>query len=124
MNFLKKLKAHYVTLNFIVPMIIFLATYFISCANPVCLIIITIILVLDIIIADTPKDFFKYCATLIGGTLIGSIISTILYYYLISSDFETPIVGALISVLYCIGIILFGIIGTIIIIIKNKCKNA
>ncbi|WP_051197969.1 hypothetical protein [Butyrivibrio sp. MB2005] len=89
--------------------------------SPVRPMIILGFLILDILLSESMKDYLLSGLILFASSVIGVIINTTCYYYTISSDFETPIVGAFIAIVYAIGLALFIGIGAIIVhFIKKK----
>ena len=50
----------------------------------------------------------------------GMMLSTYYYYYFISSDFETPIVGAFIEMVYGIFVLVLAGVGTAVFAIRNR----
>ncbi len=88
------MKKYYKLLNFI-PLIMFvLADCLIgSGINPVRLIIVAGLAIMNIILAKDLKDYLISSAILLVSSVVGMILDTY-YYYFISSDPETPIVGA------------------------------
>ena len=84
-----------------------------------------ILLILDIIIAQSMKDYLLSSIILWLSCVAGVIIHTTWYYYNVSSDFETPVVGAFIACVYAVGMIILTALGAIPVYFKvKKNKNS
>ncbi len=66
------------------------------------------------------KDYLISSIMLYLSSIIGVILSVTYYYYHISNDFETPVVGAFIATVYAIGLLPFIGIGAVIVHFKTK----
>ncbi len=82
--------------------------------------IVVSFVVLDIIMAISMKDYLISSIMLYLSSIIGVILSVTYYYYHISNDFETPVVGAFIATVYAIGLLPFIGIGAVIVHFKTK----
>ncbi len=119
MDILKTIKKYRIHLNLTFPLIIFIATFFLG-INPIRPIIIAVIMILNIIVAESMGEYVNDCVTLMLATIVGSALMMALYYYLISSDPETPIVGVFICITYFIMVAMVGLIGAVIVAIRKK----
>ena len=115
------MKKYYKILNFI-PLIMFVLidALFRSEINPISLIIVAGLAIMNIILAKDLKDYLISSVILLISSVVGMILDTYHYYYFISSDFETPIVGAFIAMVYGIYVILLTVIGAVIVHFKKK----
>ncbi len=118
------MKKYWKILNFM-PLIMFVLTdaLFGSGINPVRLIIVVGLAIMNIILAKDLKDYLISSAILLVSSVVGMILDTYYYYYFISSDSETPIVGAFIAMVYGIYVILLTLIGAIIVHFKKNGKQ-
>ena len=118
------MKKNWKMLNFI-PLIMFVLmdVLFESGINPVRLIIVAGIAIMNIILAKGLKDYLISSVILLISSVVGMILDTYYYYYFISSDSETPIVGAFIAMVYGIYVILLTLIGAIIVHFKKNGKQ-
>ena len=115
------MKKYYKLLNFI-PLIMFVLVDCLigSGINPIRLIIVAGLAIMNIILANGLKDYFISSVILLISSVVGMILDTYYYYYMISSDPETPIVGAFIAMVYGIYVILLTVIGAVIVHLKKK----
>ena len=88
--------------------------------NPFRPMIVAVLLIMDICLSQTLKEYLHSSLLLLGSCIIGIIISTTCYYYFISNDFETPIVGFVTAIVYAIGVLLLIGIGAIIVYLRKK----
>ena len=108
----------------LIPLVLFPLIYIcrISVIDP--MIIIIALTVMNIVISQTTNAYAVSSAMLLISTVIGMVIATYCYFYFISADSETPIVGAFFAIVYGIFVVLFAGIGAVIIAVKNRRQKS
>lgn len=119
------MKKYYKLLN-LIPLVLFIIFDCVLAIgiNPVRPVFVALLLIMDIFLAKGMKDYLLSAVMLFVSSIVGIIISVTCYYYFISSDFETPIVGAFIALVYALGLAVMIGIGVIIVHIRKKLNEA
>ena len=85
--------------------------------------LVLIVAIIDIVGSDE-KNFFKLFGLLLGFSVVGTIILIVLHYYFVSSDFETPLVGALYVATVALEIIIMMGLGLVVKRIGKRKQNS
>jgi hypothetical protein len=88
--------------------------------NPIWMIVIAAFVIMNVFMAKSMKEYLLSSLLLLISCVAGMILSTYYYYYFISSDFETPIVGAFIAMVYGIFVLVLAGVGTAVFAIRNR----
>ena len=106
----------------LIPLVMFLIRDMLGMAdiNPIWLIIVAALGIMNIFMAKSMKEYLLSSLLLLISCVAGMILSTYYYYYFISSDFETPIVGAFIAMVYGIFVLVLAGVGTAVFAIRNR----
>ena len=75
--------------------------------------LVLIVAIIDIVGSDK-KSFFKLFGLLLSFSVVGTIILIVLHYYFVSSDFETPLIGALYTGTVALEVLIIMGIGLIV----------
>lgn len=84
------------------------------------LIIIVVLGVINMLIAKGMKEYCISSLMLVVSTVAGMILYTYYYYYFVSADFETPIFGAAIMMVYGFIALAVAAVGTVVVVIKDR----
>ena len=106
----------------LIPLVMFVIRDMLGMAdiNPIWLVIVAALGIMNIFIAKSMKEYLLSSLVLLISCVAGMILSTYYYYYFISSDFETPIVGAFIAMVYGIFVLVLAGVGTAVFAIRNR----
>ena len=88
--------------------------------DPKKLIIVVVFVIMNIFVNKSMKEYLLSSLMLFVACVGGKIIDTYYYYYNVSSDFETPIVGAFVAMVYGITVLVVAGVGTAIFALKNR----
>ncbi len=82
----------------LIPLVMFVIRDMLGIAdiNPIWMIVIVAFVIMNVFMAKSMKEYLLSSLLLLISCVAGMVLSTYYYYYFISSDFETPIVGAFI----------------------------
>ena len=83
----------------LIPLVMFVIRDMLGIAdiNPIWMIVIAAFVIMNVFMAKSMKEYLLSSLLLLISCVAGMVLSTYYYYYFISSDFETPIVGAFIT---------------------------
>lgn len=113
-------KSRWLLLINLIPMILQIILWFFT-KNIGFIIMIPILIIAIVNIYTYDKYMYlKRFITLLVFSDLGIILTTALHYYLVSNDFETPIVGGTVIAFSSIEILIFMVCGYIIKLFKNK----
>lgn len=106
----------------LIPLVMFVIRDMLGMAdiNPIWMIVIAAFVIMNVFMAKSMKEYLLSSLLLLISCAAGMILSTYYYYYFISSDFETPIVGAFIAMVYGIFVLLLAGVGTAVFAIRNR----
>ena len=84
--------------------------------------LVTIILlgVINMCLAKGMKEYLFFSLLLVLSTAGGVVLYTLYYYNFVSADFETPIVGVFVMMLYGIVAAVVAAVGTVVVVIKDR----
>lgn len=106
----------------LIPLVMFVIRDMLGIAdiNPIWMIVIAAFVIMNVFMAKSMKEYLLSSLLLLISCVAGMILSTYYYYYFISSDFETPIVGAFIAMVYGIFVFVLAGVGTAVFAIRNR----
>ncbi|WP_029319543.1 hypothetical protein [Butyrivibrio sp. AE3004] len=106
----------------LIPLVMFVIRDMLGIAdiNPIWMIVIAAFVIMNVFMAKSMKEYLLSSLLLLISCVAGMILSTYYYYYFISSDFETPIVGAFIAMVYGIFVLVLAGVGTAVFAIRNR----
>ena len=76
--------------------------------------------VMNMCLAKGMKEYILSSLMLVASTIVGMVLYTYYYYYFVSADFETPIVGAFVMMVYGIIASVVAALGTVVVVIKDR----
>lgn len=128
LNFSRKeeMLMKYVKLLNLIPLLVFFAVerLFETLLNPIPVIIILALGIMNIILAKNMKEYLVSSLLLLASSVIGMIFESYYYYYFVNTDPEAPIVGAFFVIVYGLFVLLVAGIGAAITASKkNKNKE-
>ncbi|WP_026496680.1 hypothetical protein [Butyrivibrio sp. WCD3002] len=106
----------------LIPLVMFVIRDMLGIAdiNPIWMIVIAAFVIMNVFMAKSMKEYLLSSLLLLISCVAGMVLSTYYYYYYISSDFETPIVGAFIVMVYGIFVLVLAGAGTAVFAIRNR----
>ena len=106
----------------LIPLVMFVIRDMLGMAdiNPIWMIVIAAFVIMNVFMAKSMKEYLLSSLLLLISCVAGMVLSTYYYYYFISSDFETPIVGAFIAMVYGIFVLVLAGVGTAVFAIRNR----
>lgn len=106
----------------LIPLVMFVIRDMLGIAdiNPIWMIVIAAFVIMNVFMAKSMKEYLLSSLLLLISCVAGMVLSTYYYYYFISSDFETPIVGAFIAMVYGIFVLVLAGAGTAVFAIRNR----
>ncbi|SEL77439.1 hypothetical protein SAMN04487770_11739 [Butyrivibrio sp. ob235] len=106
----------------LIPLVMFVIRDMLGMAdiNPIWMIVIAAFVIMNVFMAKSMKEYLLSSLLLLISCVAGMILSTYYYYYFVSSDFETPIVGAFIAMVYGIFVLVLVGVGTAVFAIRNR----
>ncbi|WP_026659533.1 hypothetical protein [Butyrivibrio sp. AC2005] len=106
----------------LIPLVMFVIRDMLGIAdiNPIWMIVIAAFVIMNVFMAKSMKEYLLSSLLLLISCVAGMVLSTYYYYYFISSDFETPIVGAFIAMVYGIFVLVLAGVGTAVFAIRNR----
>lgn len=84
--------------------------------------IIIALVIMNMCISNDMKEYLISSAMLVVSTVTGMILFTYYYYNFVSSDFETPIVGAFMMMVYGMISLAVAAVGAVVVVIKDRTK--
>lgn len=84
------------------------------------LIVIVLFGVMNMCLAKGMKAYLLSSLILVLSTAGGVILYTLYYYNFVSADFETPIVGVFVMMLYGLFAVVVAAVGTVGVVIKDR----
>lgn len=84
------------------------------------LITIIILGVLNMCLAKGMKEYLFFSLLLVLSTTGGVVLYTLYYYNFVSADFETPIVGVFVMLLYGVLAAVVAAVGMVVVVIKDR----
>ncbi|WP_022759555.1 hypothetical protein [Butyrivibrio fibrisolvens] len=109
----------------LIPLVLFIIRDMLGMAgiNPIWLLVAVALAIMNVFMAKSMREYLLASLLLLLSCVVGMILNTYYYYYFISSDFETPIVGAFVVMVYGILVLVLTGVGAVILAIKNRQKN-
>ena len=106
----------------LIPLVMFVIRDMLGMAdiNPIWLVVVAALAIMNVFMAKSMKEYLLSSLLLLISCVVGMILGTYYYYYFISSDFETPIVGAFIAMVYGIFVLVLAGVGTAVFAIRNR----
>ncbi len=91
--------------------------------NPIWLLAAVALAIMNVFMAKSMREYLLASLLLFLACVVGMISNTYYYYYFISSDPETPIVGAFVVMVYGILVLLLTGVGAVILTIRNRLRH-
>lgn len=88
--------------------------------HQIALVVIVVLCFINMGLSKDMKSYLISSALLLFSTVVGVIADTYYYFYNVSSDPETPIVGAFLAMVFGILVLIFIGIGAVFFHFKNK----
>lgn len=109
----------------IIPLVLFIIRDMLGMAgiNPIWLLVALALAIMNVFMAKSMREYLLDSLLLLLSCVVGMILNTYYYYYFISSDSETPIVGAFVVMVYGILVLVLTGFGAVILAIRNRQKR-
>ncbi len=109
----------------LIPLVMFVIRDMLGMAdiNPIWMIVIAAFVIMNVFMAKSMKEYLLSSLLLLISCVAGMVLSTYYYYYFISSDFETPIVGTVIAIIYGIFVLVLAGVGSVVFAFKNRKES-
>jgi biotin transporter BioY len=91
--------------------------------NPMWLLVVAAFGIMNVFVAKSMKEYLLLSLLLLISSVVGMLLGTCYYYYFCSSDFETPIVGTVIAIIYGIFVLVLAGVGSVVFAFKNRKES-
>ncbi len=109
----------------LIPLVLFMIRDILGMTgiNPIWLLVTVALTIMNVFMTKGMREYLLVSLLLLLSCVVGMILNTYYYYYFISSDPETPIVGAFATIVYGIAVLILTGVGTSILAIRNRQKK-